>query len=65
MRPEVKAGAEMHAGECILETEMGSADLGIRAQLGEIERGFFDRIPGRGARRGATTESAMVAEPAR
>jgi hypothetical protein len=22
---------------------MGSVDLGIRAQLGEIERGFFDR----------------------
>ena len=24
-------------------TELGSVDLGVRAQLSEIERGFFDR----------------------
>jgi flagellar assembly protein FliH len=33
----------MRLGECALETQLGSVDLGIRAQLGEIERGFFDR----------------------
>jgi hypothetical protein len=33
-----------------METELGSVDLGVRAQLGEIERGFFDRV---GGRRGA------------
>jgi hypothetical protein len=33
----------MRLGDCVIETELGSVDLGIRAQLGEIERGFFDR----------------------
>jgi flagellar biosynthesis/type III secretory pathway protein FliH len=43
LRPTVLAGADMRLGDCMLETELGSLDLGIRAQLGEIERGFFDR----------------------
>ncbi len=38
VKPTVVAGAEMHLGDCVVETEMGSVDLGIRAQLGEIER---------------------------
>ncbi len=46
VKPTVVAGAEMHLGDCVVETEMGSVDLGIRAQLGEIERGFFDRAGG-------------------
>lgn len=56
IRPEVKAGKGMQLGDCMIETEMGSVDLGVRAQLGEIERGFFD-----GAAR-APTGSAVVAE---
>ena len=43
MKPVVKAGEEMRLGDCAIETELGSVDLGIRSQLGEIERGFFDR----------------------
>jgi flagellar assembly protein FliH len=43
IKPVVVAGEGMRVGECVLETELGSVDLGIRAQLGEIERGFFDR----------------------
>jgi flagellar assembly protein FliH len=46
VKPTVVAGAEMLLGDCVVETEMGSVDLGIRAQLGEIERGFFDRAGG-------------------
>jgi flagellar biosynthesis/type III secretory pathway protein FliH len=42
-RPEVVAGEGMRLGDCIIETELGSVDLGVRAQLSEIERGFFDR----------------------
>lgn len=42
-RPTVVVGEGMRTGDCRLETELGSVDLGIRAQLGEIERGFFDR----------------------
>jgi flagellar assembly protein FliH len=47
VRPEVVPGEGMQLGECMVETEMGSVDLGVRTQLGEIERGFFDRV-GRG-----------------
>jgi flagellar assembly protein FliH len=36
----------MRLGDCLVETELGSVDLGIRSQLGEIERGFFDRAGG-------------------
>jgi flagellar assembly protein FliH len=41
-RPEVVPGEAMRTGECVVETEIGSVNLGIRAQLDEIERGFFD-----------------------
>jgi flagellar assembly protein FliH len=43
VKPVVVPGEGMRLGDCMIETEMGSVDLGIRAQLGEIERGFFDR----------------------
>lgn len=43
LRPEVVARDSMLTGDCVLETELGSVDLGLRAQLDEIERGFFDR----------------------
>ena len=44
VRPAIVPMAEMSAGECELETSLGSVDLGLRAQLAEIERGFFDRV---------------------
>jgi flagellar assembly protein FliH len=43
VKPQVQAGEGMRLGDCLVETEMGSVDLGVRAQLAEIERGFFDR----------------------
>jgi flagellar assembly protein FliH len=46
LKPQVVAGEGMRLGDCVIETELGSVDLGIRAQLGEIERGFFDRAGG-------------------
>lgn len=49
LKPEVLADDDMRLGDCRIETELGSVDLGIRAQLGEIERGFFDRAPRAGA----------------
>ncbi len=33
----------MRLGDCVIESKVGSVDLGVRSQLGEIERGFFDR----------------------
>jgi flagellar assembly protein FliH len=46
VRPSVVAGEGMRLGDCVIETVLGSVDLGIRSQLGEIERGFFDRAEG-------------------
>jgi flagellar assembly protein FliH len=42
-KPVVVAAEAMHVGECKIESKVGVVDLGVRAQLGEIERGFFDR----------------------
>jgi flagellar assembly protein FliH len=64
IKPTVMSGEGMRLGECVLETELGSVDLGIRAQLAEIERGFFDRAGG-AAQAGfgpARAESAVAAE---
>jgi flagellar assembly protein FliH len=44
VKPEVVAGEGMHMGECELEAELGSVDLGLGSQLAEIEKGFFDRM---------------------
>lgn len=44
LRPRVSGDANLSAGECLLETNVGSVDLGVRAQLVEIERGFFDLL---------------------
>jgi len=43
VRPEIVSEENMRLGDCMIETELGSVDLGVRAQLGEIEHGFFDR----------------------
>jgi flagellar assembly protein FliH len=43
LKPTVVPGEGMRLGDCAIETSLGSVDLGIRSQLGEIERGFFDR----------------------
>jgi flagellar assembly protein FliH len=58
VKPTVVSGEGMRLGDCMMETELGSVDLGIRAQLGEIERGFFDRAGGRSAGPGAGTDEA-------
>lgn len=42
VKPSVFAEEGMRLGNCVIETELGSVDLGIRSQLREIERGFFD-----------------------
>jgi flagellar assembly protein FliH len=34
----------LSAGECVLDTNVGRVDLGVAAQLEEIERGFFDLL---------------------
>ena len=56
VKPEVLSGEGMRLGDCTIETEMGSVDLGVRSQLGEIERGFFDRVGASRAEVGAGPE---------
>jgi flagellar assembly protein FliH len=42
---QIVADDDLCLGDCLIETELGSADLGVRGQLGEIEREFFNRAP--------------------
>lgn len=44
IRLEVKADPSVEAHNCVLETELGSTELGLDAQLKEIEQGFFDLL---------------------
>jgi flagellar assembly protein FliH len=58
----VEAGEGMRLGDCMIETELGSVDLGIRAQLGEIERGFFDRAGSPGTKAAGRVDAESRAE---
>jgi flagellar assembly protein FliH len=49
LRPRVIGEPGMELGDCQMETELGSADLGLWPQLKAIERGFFERPGDRGA----------------
>ncbi len=60
VRPAVVAGEEMRLGDCSIQTELGTVDLGIRAQMGEIERGFFDRAATRSASPAAAGSTAEL-----
>jgi flagellar assembly protein FliH len=44
LHPAVIADEAFTAGQCQLETHLGNVDLGVRSQLAEIERGFFDLL---------------------
>ena len=59
VKPEVLAGEELRLGDCVIESNLGTVDLGIRSQLGEIERGFFDRAGGEARKEPAKELTAM------
>jgi flagellar assembly protein FliH len=42
LQVSVVEDAELEPGGCVLETELGSANFSLDAQLKEVERGFFD-----------------------
>jgi flagellar biosynthesis/type III secretory pathway protein FliH len=42
VKPTVIAGEDLAAGECMIETDLGSLDLGVGSQLSEIATMFFD-----------------------
>ncbi len=39
---QVVEDGELAPGDCVLETELGSANFSLAAQLKEVEQGFFD-----------------------
>jgi flagellar assembly protein FliH len=61
LKPAVVAGEGMRLGDCVIESKAGTVDLGVRSQLAEIERGFFDRA---GASRSGETSSNAHAKGA-
>ncbi|HEY1966102.1 MAG TPA: FliH/SctL family protein, partial [Acidobacteriaceae bacterium] len=46
---QIVGDERLSAGECVLETNVGRVELGVSAQLEEIERGFFDLMQQRPA----------------
>ena len=45
----IEADSQLEDGEMVLETMVGRVELGMKAQLAEIERGFFDLLERRPA----------------
>ncbi len=45
----VVGDSSLHTGDCRIELAAGSVDLGVQAQMAEIERGFFDLLAQRPA----------------
>jgi flagellar assembly protein FliH len=43
-RVAVAEDAQLSDLDCVLETELGSANFGLDGQLKEVERGFFDLL---------------------
>lgn len=41
IRPYVISDEQLHPGDCLVETELGSADLGVHAQIDQIARCLF------------------------
>lgn len=56
VHPVVAGDEHMRPGECRLVATVGTVDLGVRAQLEEIERGFFDLL---GQREAVSTPRRM------
>ncbi len=44
IQPGILEDPSLSPGECLLITELGTIELGVRAQLEEIEKGFFDLL---------------------
>ncbi|MGH9617699.1 MAG: FliH/SctL family protein [Acidobacteriaceae bacterium] len=58
VQPGVLEDPSLASGECVLATELGTIELGVRAQLEEIEQGFFDLLDRRPAGTGAKSTNA-------
>ncbi len=58
VRPQIVADPALSQGDCEIETTLGAIDLSVKAQLAEIERGFFDLLE---KRQRTTSECASEA----
>jgi flagellar assembly protein FliH len=58
IQPGILEDPSLAAGECLLVTELGTIELGVRAQLEEIEKGFFDLLDRRPAEASANAAPA-------
>ena len=61
VKPAILAAEGMRLGDCVIESKLGTVDLGVRSQLGEIERGFFDSAGA--SREGSRNAAQTSAEP--
>jgi Flagellar biosynthesis/type III secretory pathway protein len=43
-RAEIAEDPALSGNDCVVETELGTANFGLDAQLKEVERGFFDLL---------------------
>ncbi|MFZ1944428.1 MAG: FliH/SctL family protein [Acidobacteriaceae bacterium] len=59
IQPGILEDPSLSPGECLLATELGTIELGVRAQLEEIEKGFFDLLDRRPAEASANAASAV------
>lgn len=59
-KPVVIAGDGMRLGDCVIESKAGTVDLGVRSQLAEIERVFFDRSSSSAPKSIAPVNTALV-----
>jgi len=62
LRPLVLGGPQMKPGECRMETDLGSADMGLWQQLTEIERSFFAKTESPGEISGVDGSEAHPGE---
>ncbi|HEY6490476.1 MAG: FliH/SctL family protein [Terracidiphilus sp.] len=62
LQAAVLSSDAMITGDCVLETEIGSVDLGLSAQLREIERGFFGNPSAPGPEPSSPAVSAAFGE---
>lgn len=58
-KPTVVAGEGMQTGECKIETALGTADLSLRSQLGEVDRALLADL--RDGKRKPPTSASVLA----
>jgi flagellar assembly protein FliH len=60
VKPTIIADEAILLGDCVVETDMGSVDLGLGNQLKEIGRAFFDGASSRAAQESSALRSGSL-----